>query len=226
MTLGAEDLSRVLLALALLIALAHVFGYVFAHFRQPAVVGEILGGLILGPTVLGVIDSGLQAELFPDEGPTAVALAVVYQLGLLLLMFCAGAEMRSLWQPGATRTVLSVAALGMVLPFAAGVGLLQVVGSGDLEGPAAQGSAFLLIFAISLAVTSIPVVSRIMFDLGILETAFARIVLAVAVVEDLVLYVVLAIALGQVEATQGEFGVPGELGLEPGSTAAFAYHTA
>jgi Kef-type K+ transport system membrane component KefB len=82
-----------------------------------------------------------------------------------------------------------------------------------------------LVFAIAMAVTSIPVISRIMFDLGILGTPFSRIVLGVAVVEDIVLYVVLAVALGISAQSQGAlYGLPGALGLHPGSTWDLTYH--
>jgi Kef-type K+ transport system membrane component KefB len=84
----------------------------------------------------------------------------------------------------------------------------------------------LLVFAIAMAVTSIPVISRIMFDLGILGTPFARIVLGVAVAEDIVLYVVLAVALGIAAQAQGAlFGVPATLGLQAGSGADVLYHS-
>jgi Kef-type K+ transport system membrane component KefB len=75
-------------------------------------------------------------------------------------------------------------------------------------------------------VTSIPVISRIMLDLGLLKTRFARIVLSVAVIEDVVLYVVLAVAIGIVAGTgSAQFGLAGQLGWDPGSNANYAYHT-
>jgi Kef-type K+ transport system membrane component KefB len=81
------------------------------------------------------------------------------------------------------------------------------------------------VFATAIAITSIPVITRIMYDLGILNTAFARIVLSVAVIEDVALYVVLAIALG-IAAGGGSssFGLPAALGLEPGTAMDIAYH--
>jgi len=92
-------------------------------------------------------------------------------------------------------------------------------------GPADDRTAFVLVFALAIAVTSIPVISRIMFDLGIMETAFARIVLAVAVLEDVAIYVLLAIALGLVAGTNGEsIGLPAAIGIDPGSAASIAFH--
>jgi K+:H+ antiporter len=112
-----------------------------------------------------------------------------------------------------------------VIPFVAGVALLQVIDGRSLWGPNGNSTSFLLVFAIAMAVTSIPVISRIMHDLGILDTEFARIVLGVAVLEDLVLYVVLAVAIGYAGAKSGSlFGLPSALGISGGSNADLVYH--
>src|SRR5213078_2367774 len=142
------------------------------------------------------------------------ALGAVYQLGLLLLMFAAGAEMRRLLQRNAVRTVGLIASFGVVLPFAAGLGLVAALGTQEFTGPARNHAALVLVFRLAIAVTSIPVISRIMHDLGLLPTRFARIVLSVAVTEDIVLYVVLAVAVGLVQTTGSTaFGVPAALNL-------------
>jgi Kef-type K+ transport system membrane component KefB len=91
-----------------------------------------------------------------------------------------------------------IALLANAVPFLAGVAFLRFHDSGRFLGHAHNPTAFLLVFALAMAVTSIPVVSRIMADLGILDTRFARIVLSVAVLEDLLVYVVLNFALALV----------------------------
>jgi Kef-type K+ transport system membrane component KefB len=113
-----------------------------------------------------------------------------------------------------------------VIPFLAGLAALAVIDGSRFYGPSGNSRSFLLVFAIAMAVTSIPVISRIMFDLGLLGTPFSRIVLGVAVVEDIVLYVVLAIALG-IAAQPGSalFGLPGAIGLDPGSAGDLVYHS-
>ena len=112
------------------------------------------------------------------------------------------------------------------MPFAAGLALFAAVDLSRYEGAAQDHTALALVFSIAIAVTSIPVISRIMLDLGLLQTRFARIVLTVAVIEDIVLYVVLAVAIGLV-STPGTvpFGLAGGLGLEPGTAANDVYHT-
>jgi Kef-type K+ transport system membrane component KefB len=224
-TLRADDLAKLLLALTLLLAAAHSGGYVFAHFRQPRVIGEIVGGLILGPTVLGVLAPGAEAWLFPATGPVPQVLDALSQLGLLLLMFGAGAEMRSSFQSGERKTVAAVTLAGVALPALVGFGFALLLPDGYAMGTADNHAAFVLVFVLAIAVTSIPVISRIMFDLGILETAFARIVLAVAVLEDVIVYVVLAVALGLVAAgSTDQIGLPAALGIEPGSVANTGFH--
>ena len=227
MSFTDREIAHVLLALVLLLLAAQGFGYLFSRLRQPPVIGEILGGLLLGPTLFGALFPEQQAAVFPDEGTTASVLGAVYQLGLLLLMFCAGAEIRSVFHRGERKTALFITVSGMVLPFLTGLAFLQLFDLGRFYGPAKSETAFLLVFAIALAVTSIPVISRIMFDLGILASSFARIVLTAAVIEDIILYVVLAIALGLVVSQQDDtFGLLALVGLDPGSELALIYHVA
>jgi Kef-type K+ transport system membrane component KefB len=207
------DLTRLLVALAVLLIAAHGMGSLFARFRQPPAIGEILGGILLGPTALAAIAPSVQHWIFPDSGMSAAALGAVYQLGLLLLMFAAGTEMRRLLQRNAVRTVGLIASCGLVVPFAAGLGLVAVLGVSEFIGPARNRTALVLVFGMAVAVTSIPVISRIMHDLGLLPTRFARIVLAAAVIEDIALYVVLAVAVGLVQITSTTFGIPAALGI-------------
>jgi Kef-type K+ transport system membrane component KefB len=219
------DLARLLVALAVLLIAAHGMGSLFARFGQPPAIGEITGGILLGPTVLGAVAPNVQNWIFPSAGMSAAALGAVYQLGLLLLMFAAGAEMRRLLQRNAVRTVALIAGFGMVLPFAAGLGLVAALGTTQFIGPARNHTALVLVFGLAIAVTSIPVISRIMHDLNLLSTRFARIVLSVAVAEDIVLYVLLAVAVGLVQtAGSAAFGIPAVLSLHTIAQNG-AYHT-
>ena len=225
MTIDTTAAAHLLAALAALLVAAHALGALFARFRQPRVIGEIAAGLVLGPTLLGHLAPGAESWLVPKTGATPAVLGAVYQLGLLLLLFCSGAQIQSGHRRGENKTVGWVFSTGTVLPFLAGLGLLHVLDLRSSWGPRANAASFLLIFAIAMAVTSIPVISKIMHDLGILDTPFARVVLGVAVAEDIVLYVILAVSLGLARTgTGGLFGVPSLLGIEPGTAADMAYH--
>jgi Kef-type K+ transport system membrane component KefB len=224
-SLTTAETARVIAAIGLLMIAAHACGQLFARFRQPPVIGEILGGLLLGPTVLGAVAPGVQEQLFPADGANASVLGAIYQLGLFLLMFAAGAELRSVFHRGERKTATYLTVGGTLLPFLAGLALLQVIDLNRFQGTAHSDTAFLLVVAIAIAVTSIPVISRIMLDLGIVETPFARIVLTAAVIEDVALYVVLAVALGLVSQANGDdFGLTAMLSFEPASAISMVYH--
>jgi Kef-type K+ transport system membrane component KefB len=218
------DIAHLLSALVLLLGAAHGCGYLFAHFRQPRVIGEILGGLLLGPTVLGALFPHLEKMVFPVTGPTNGVLGAIYQLGLLLLMFSSGAQIQKSFRRQEARTVAFIAVLGTVLPFVLAVIFLRLFTLEGVRGPASTTGSFLLVFAIAIAITSIPVISRIMSDLGILDTSFARIVLGTAVIEDVILYVLLSIALGLAQQGAEGFGLSAALGIRPASNWDIAYH--
>ncbi|MBT2399365.1 cation:proton antiporter [Streptomyces sp. ISL-100] len=218
------DLFRLFAGLMALLVAAHFMGRLFGRLRQPPVIGEILGGLLFGPSLFGLIAPDAQAWLFPKTGPAAAGLALIYQLGTLLLMFLAGIQMRALFSRQDSRAVGLITVVGMVVPFAFGLLLVQLVDLSGAMGRAGNETALTLVIACAVAITSIPVISRIMLDLGIAGTAFARIVLSVAVLEDIVLNVVIAVALGMVDGGGHDaFGAAALFGIGSGYGSA-AYH--
>lgn len=181
-----------LLCLGLLLGAAHLIGLLFARLRQPRVVGEIVGGLLVGVSGLASLWPGL--ALPPAPAWEGVVARACEEAGLLLLMFISGAGMRGLIAPGEGRAVAWLATSGTALPFAAAVAVAARLPLEALRGPAESPAALVLVLGVAAAVTSIPVISRIFFDLDLLHTRFARLVLGVAVVEDVALWAVLALA--------------------------------
>lgn len=183
------------LVLLLILAAAHLCGYIFQRLRQPRVVGEIVAGILIGPSLLGHFAPRLSASLFGAAGSGFQAvLFFLYNLGLLLLMFHSGAETRNLFGRGDRKETTWLAGVGTGLPFLLGLLAAPWLPLDWLMGPARQHSSLVLVLGIAIAVTSIPVISRIFYDLRILHTRFARLVLGVAVLEDIVLWAVLGIA--------------------------------
>jgi Kef-type K+ transport system membrane component KefB len=225
MALSEQDVARMLVALTLLLVMAHATGHLFARLRQPAVIGEILGGLLLGPTLLGTIAPDIYGYLFPDSRAVATVLSATSHLGVLFLIFLAGAEVRPRLRGREGRTVAIVASTGLVLPFAVGIAAGRMFDADALAGPHGSDVTITLVLGIAVAVTSVPVISRIMLDLNIMHTSLARMVLSVAIIEDVVLYVVLAVVLGLAQANSPEFGLTAL--LPHGSVAALGvYHVA
>jgi len=187
-----SQITTVLFALLLLVGAAQLLGYVFVRLRQPKVVGEILAGVVLGPALLGRIPA--IAHLLQGARHQGNILDFVYWLGLLLLMFLAGAETQQLFTREERREVGWLAIVGTGLPFVVGLSLSPWIIRPSLAGPNGNRTALTIIVAVGVAVTSVPVVSKIFADLKILHTRFARLVLGVAVLEDIVLWLALAVA--------------------------------
>jgi K+:H+ antiporter len=198
------EFGSLTLFLFLLLALARILGNVFTRLRQPRVVGEILAGVLLGPSLLGHYAPRLASAILPQHGsgasPYATVLAFPYNFGLLLLMLASGAEAKGLFNREDRREVAWLGAVGTGLPFVLALCVAGFVPMSQLAGPAAGHTPLLLVVSIGVSVTSIPVISKILHDLGILHTRFARLVLGVAVIEDIVLWAVLAIATALAES--------------------------
>lgn len=187
-----SGLTSVLLALLLLAASAQLLGILFVRLRQPKVIGEILGGVVLGPALLGRFPA--VAHLFASAKSQGNVLDFVYWLGLLLLMFLSGAETQQLFSREERREVSWLAIVGSGIPFTLGLILGPWLVRPSLAGPNGNRVSLIIILAVGVAVTSVPVVSKIFADLKILHTRFARLVLGVAVLEDIVLWLALAVA--------------------------------
>jgi Kef-type K+ transport system membrane component KefB len=185
-------LASVLFVLLLLVGSAQLLGYLFVRLRQPKVIGEILAGVVLGPALLGRLP--FVAHLIEAAKHQGNVLDFVYWLGLLLLMFLSGAETQQLFGREERREVGWLAIVGTGIPFTLGLVFGPWLIRPVLAGPNGNRVSLIIILAVGVAVTSVPVVSKIFADLKILHTRFARLVLGVAVLEDIVLWLALAVA--------------------------------
>jgi Kef-type K+ transport system membrane component KefB len=179
-----SDLTSVLFILLLLVSLAQLLGYLFVRLGQPKVIGEILAGIVLGPALIGRLPFASGLLEAANHGPILI---FVYWIGLLLLMFLSGAETRQLFSREERREVGWLAIVGTGMPFVLGLVLGPWLIRPALAGPHGNRISLIMVLAVGVAVTSVPVVSKIFADLKILHTRFARLVLGVAVLEDIVL---------------------------------------
>ncbi len=195
-TLTGLELGRFFFAIVLLLFVSQIFGFLFYEAKLPRVIGEIFGGLLLGPTILGNLfptahDWAFNA--FPAEGKL---LSMVSYFGLVLLMFVSGFEIQRSFSKD-DRNIAAAFLLGATaIPFAIGVSTPYFYDFSAYAGPNSNFLSLPLIVGIGFSVTSIPVISRIFLDLRIMDTRFAKIVLAIATVEDVGQFGALAVATG------------------------------
>jgi Na+:H+ antiporter len=147
---------------------------VFKRIGQPAIVGEILGGVLIGPSVLGLVE-------------VSEVLRVFSELGVVFLLFWVGLETKLSEMREVGRTALSVGSAGVVLPFVVGIGF------GLALGESSETSVFL---GAALAATSAGITSATFLDLGISRSRGARTVLGAAVVDDILALILLSVAVG------------------------------
>jgi Kef-type K+ transport system membrane component KefB/mannitol/fructose-specific phosphotransferase system IIA component (Ntr-type) len=194
--LQSGDLTVFFLSLAVLLGSAHVLGEASRRLGQPAVLGEMLAGFLLGPTVLGTLAPAFQTWLFPRDTPAAVARDALVALGVALLLLAAGLEvdLAAAWRQG--RAALAVALAGLLVPFLAG-GLLAWLLPGwwgiPLEG---QPELFAVFFGTALAVSALPVIARILLDLDLFQTDFGVLTLVAATLNNLLVWLTFAVVLG------------------------------
>ncbi|MET0306840.1 MAG: cation:proton antiporter [Solirubrobacterales bacterium] len=167
-------MAEVLTDLFLVLLAAKLGDEVFKRIGQPAIVGEILAGVVVGPSVLGLVEPGEVLEVFSE-------------LGVVFLLFWVGLKTRLSEMRTVGRIAVTVGSAGVVLPFLGGIGL------GAVLGESTETSVFL---GAALAATSAGITSATFLDLGIARSPAARTVLGAAVVDDILALILLSVAVG------------------------------
>lgn len=196
-TIDPITLTMFFIAVLILLSSAHLFGYIFSRLNMPRVVGEIFGGLILGPSFFGHFFPDLYKSVFLNQGEL---LAAIYWLGLVLLMFSSGFEIERKFDRQDTKTILALTIGTTLIPLIFGWISTNFFNLEKLVGPANNLLSLKLVITVALAITSIPVISKIFLDLGIIQTTFAKITLATATIHDIILWVFISIATGLVSS--------------------------
>lgn len=168
---AAVDHSSVLLSLFLMFAAAKIMAEVFERLKQPAVVGEILAGIVIGPSVLGWVA--------PSELITILA-----EVGVIFLLFTVGLETKpqAIFQVG--KRAVMVGVLGVVLPFFAGYAIAMWWDGSFVEA---------MFIGAALVATSVGITARVLGSMGLLDTQTARIILGAAVIDDILGLIILSL---------------------------------
>jgi Kef-type K+ transport system membrane component KefB len=196
-------LPQLLLALAAVIVLGRLLAIVLGRLGQPPVIGEVLAGILLGPSLLGWVSrewfGGSDSPLLSAEAGRH--LGVIAQLGVVLYMFLVGVEFNVEKFRGLARRAALISVSSLVVPFVLGVGLgLAVAQYTDLAPQQIPRLSFALFFGVALAVTAFPVLARILTDRGLAQTELGVLALGCAAVGDVVAWWLLAFVAGVVKS--------------------------
>jgi Kef-type K+ transport system membrane component KefB len=183
------------LQIAVMLACALALGHVFRLMKQPAVVGEILGGLLLGPTLLGRVWPEGHAALFGDPAVNN-ARASIMRTGMLAFILTIGFAVSISEFKRVLKPALGVGILGTFVPL--GLGLAMVYGfPGVLKVPAGNELPMALFMASIMALSANPIIARILLDLGLFKHNVGRIIMSATFIDDLVGWALFAVLLAQ-----------------------------
>jgi Kef-type K+ transport system membrane component KefB len=193
--MDTHSLSQFLVSLVVLVIAAHFFGHWFERLRLPRVIGEISAGIFLGPSVLGGLSWGsYDLFLFDEFVGHKVLLNAFYWLGLCMLMFTSGFHIQLRLPADERRDIGLLVIATSTVPFALGWWAVSFLPVDQYTLYSANLVAFNIVFAVSVTVTSIPVISKIFMDLGLMPTKFAKVVVATATFHDIILWTAIAVA--------------------------------
>jgi K+:H+ antiporter len=202
---SADLLWHLLLALAAVVITGRVLGHVFRFIGQPAVIGEVVAGIALGPSLLGTLSPDAYAFLLPPA--VAPSLGLLSQLGVALYMFLIGVELDTDVLRGQLGATITIAQSSIVVPFVLGAALAVMIAP-DFAPANVPFMHFVLFMGVAMAITAFPVLARILADTGLTRTDLGRLALTCAAVGDVTAWCLLAFIVGIVQSREGSALLP------------------
>jgi Kef-type K+ transport system membrane component KefB/mannitol/fructose-specific phosphotransferase system IIA component (Ntr-type) len=197
------EIVKMFLALFTILGTARFFAELAQRWHQPAVLGEILAGVLLGPTLFGTLFPDWSNWLFPMQGHSAVALQTLKTLAIVLFLLVAGLEvdLATVWRQG--KTAATVGFSGLLFPFMVGfISAWTAPWSLGWEGRL-HPLLFALFFATALSISALPVIARTLMDLKLYRTDLGMIIIAAAIFNDIIGWIIFAMILGMMEHQGG-----------------------
>src|SRR5262249_35823162 len=200
MSAAPDALAHVLLALLAVVLTSRLLSRAFIYLGQPPVMGEVVAGILLGPSLLGRVAPEVSAFLLPPA--VAPYLGVLAQLGVILYMFLVGLELNAGLLRAHARAAVAIAHASIAVPFLLGAALAWWLypryGPGDVSL-----TSFVLFLGVALSITAFPVLARILSDRRMEKTELGVLALGCAAAGDVTAWCLLAIAVGVAQAALG-----------------------
>lgn len=193
----AHPLAILLVQIITIILAARLFGWIFKKIGQPSVIGEIIAGIVLGPSVLGHWFPGLSEQLFPLT--SMGNLQILSQIGLILFMFVIGMELDLKVLKNRAHEAVVVSHASIIIPFALGMGLAYFVYQ-SFAPEGVQFLSFALFLGIAMSITAFPVLARIVQERGMNKTRLGAMAITCAAADDITAWCLLAAVIAIVKA--------------------------
>jgi Kef-type K+ transport system membrane component KefB/nucleotide-binding universal stress UspA family protein len=204
---GASVVVYISQIVVLLIA-GRIAGESMQRIGQPPVIGQIIAGIIVGPSVLGTVAPSLYHDLFPNSAEQKAMLDAVAQLGILLLLLMTGMETDLSVFRDVRRPAISVSFAGIVVPFICGVALGMLVPDSILPSPAKRLITALFL-GTALSISSVKIVALVVRDLGFLRRTVGQIIIAAAILDDTIGWIMMSVIFGVALHGQVDFPTVG-----------------
>ncbi|RIB08426.1 Sodium/hydrogen exchanger family-domain-containing protein [Gigaspora rosea] len=193
-----DPLTLVIIQIVLIVIFTRVINVALSRLRQPRVISEVIGGIILGPSVLGHIP-GYMNFIFPAQSLTYLNLLA--NLGLILFLFIIGVELNPKMLISNAKTALTISAAGICLPFILGVGVSYGLYQTFNNDSGVPFYSFMLFICVAMSITAFPVLARILSELKLLRTPVGITAITSAVGDDIAAWVLLALVVSIINAT-------------------------
>lgn len=208
--LSPNDLVIFLLAISTMLILSRIASEVGKKIGLPMVMGELLVGVALGPTILGTLSPAIYGTLFPfaDNAHVSLALDAIFSLSVIMLLFVAGLELRFSLFLRHGKVAISTGIGSMILPFASGFAVAWSFPQWfSVESGEATHLLFALFLGTAMSISALPVIARILLDMKILKTEVGTVIIASAIFNDVVGWIVFSFILSMVGQGNGSVSV-------------------
>lgn len=206
-----SDLITLLLAISTMLILSRILAEFGKRWKLPMVMGELMVGIILGPTILGTFAPHISTYLFPLKTNEHVSIALdgIFSLSVIMLLFVAGMEVQLATVLRQGRTAISTGLGGMLLPFATGFGVAWYFPELFGSDPGTQMHfLFALFMGTAMSISALPIIARMLMDLNLFRTNIGMIIIASAMFDDLVGWLIFSfiLSVGGMGGAHGDVG--------------------
>jgi Kef-type K+ transport system membrane component KefB len=204
--LSHHEIVIFFLQISLMLTAGKLLGEIAKRLKQPAVIGEIMAGIILGPTIMGTLFPEMMISIFPVRGNSPVALHGLTSMSVVLLLFVAGleVELRVVFSQG--RKAVATSATGILLPFVLGFSVIylipdifHIVDGRKFGTGFDQKLVTALFMGTALSISALPVIARTLMDLGMFKSNIGMLIIASAMIDDLLGWVCFSVVLGMMK---------------------------